>query len=513
MRRIFFLFFSFCSFCFGQSIEQKLNERIHYEEQGPTPIGYLEIPMDRPIDSSTFLYVKFGLDHFKKIGAKFVLLKLNTPGGEVFAAQKIAKELQNSDIQDQIPVVAYIDNWAISAGAMLAYACRFIAISSQASMGAAEPVMMEGDKMQSASEKIISAIRSEFRNLASFYGRNPWLAEAMVDKDVILVYRGGQIVKLKNENEIKGSDEVISEKGKLLTLDAEMLMRYGVADLSVPVGGDPLLKVKITKDSWDPKNSGFFRLPFFNQIPDPVLIGYQDWRVGFFSFLSHPAVMSFLFLGLMLGFYIEIQTPGFGIAGGFAAGCFALILLSSFSVYAFDWIELILLASGALLLALEIFVIPGFGIAGILGALLFIAGLFALMLPNWRDIEFSFERPSTLAAMEFLHNLAWLCGALIIGFFLIVLLAKFVMPKFSFFQRIVLLGEQESKKGYISGIKIENLPAVGSEGKAYTPMNPSGKIEINGEVYDACTEGGFIDKGEKITIIHLSGNKLIVRKK
>ena len=167
----------------------------------------------------------------------FIILELNTPGGEVYAAQRISDALQDFDTQYNIPTVAFIDNWAISAGAMLAYSCRFIGIVKDASMGAAAPVFISGGAMEAAPEKINSALRSDFSNRAGFYNRNPLIAEAMVDKDIILVVRHGEVVKLENEEQIELSgpdpDIVITTKGKLLTLDAKAMLEYGVADFAV----------------------------------------------------------------------------------------------------------------------------------------------------------------------------------------------------------------------------------------------------------------------------------------
>ena len=513
MKKIFFFLFLY-SLGFAQSLEQRLQDHIHYDPDAPNYIGHIAIPMDRPIDSSTFIHVKFALEFFKKKGVRFILLKLDTPGGEVFSAQKIAHHLQMSDIQNHIPVVAYIDNWAISAGAMLAYSSRFIGITPQASMGAAEPVHMAGERMEAASEKINSAIRSEFRNLATFYNRNPYIAEAMVDKDLILVRRNGEVVKLKNENEIQSSDEVITEKGKLLTLDAEKLMHYGVADFEVPVHDFtlPITEADSQKSQWPAGTFPLFQQPFFKKIPNAVIIEFQDWRVGLFSILSHPVVASFLFIGMMIGFYIEINTPGFGIFGSIGIVCLALILLSGFSVYAINWIELIILIAGIIFLAVELFIIPGFGVIGMVGILLIIAGIFALMLPNLNQIEFSAKGLYSLAAIDFLHSLLWLCGAFVVGFIIIVLLAKYVMPRSGLFLRLVLRNEQTCKEDHVTGSKSKDFPKVGDRAEAYTPLRPSGKIMIGKDIFDALAEGGFIDKGEKVIISRLDGNKIFVRK-
>ena len=103
------------------SLEESLERAIPIQQDQHHLVGYLHIDRDRPIDQSTYLYVKFALEHYRKLGVSFILLDLNTPGGEVFASMKIADLLHKIDAQDHIPVVAFIDNWAISAGAMLAF--------------------------------------------------------------------------------------------------------------------------------------------------------------------------------------------------------------------------------------------------------------------------------------------------------------------------------------------------------------------------------------------------------
>ena len=172
-------------------------------------VGHLKLEMNQAIDISTYLYVKFGMEHFEKENCNVILLELNTPGGEVFAAQKIAYLLQKS----KIPVVAYINNWAISAGAMLAYSCPFIVTTRSASMGAAEPIITKQEGMESAPEKVKSALRSEFFNLAEFHHRNPYIAEKMVDKDILLVKRQQEILKLNDPSEKKKAMKSSSLKG------------------------------------------------------------------------------------------------------------------------------------------------------------------------------------------------------------------------------------------------------------------------------------------------------------
>ncbi len=141
-------------------------------------------------------------------------------------------------------------------------------------MGAAEPVLMgESGKMESASEKINSALRSDFASRAGFFNRNPLIAEAMVDKDLILVMRHGKIIKVDNDNQIRTTgpdpDIVVSPKGKLLTLSAELMLEYGVADLILqPLQLPPITKEEKAAGEWPANKMLLFHAPFF--LPFPI---------------------------------------------------------------------------------------------------------------------------------------------------------------------------------------------------------------------------------------------------
>src|SRR3972149_7644338 len=313
-----------------QPLETRLSDAISYSKEGPNYVGFLTIGKERPIDESTYLYVKFALEHYKEKGVVFILLKLNTPGGEVFSTLKICDLLQKLDTNDHIPVVAFIDNWAISAGALLAYSCRFIAAAKSASMGAAEPIGMGRDgENETASEKVNSTLRAEISNLANYYRRDPLIAEAMVDKDMILVLRAEKVVRLENEGELRKGGEIISRKGKLLTLNAEQLMTYKVADFMVPA--TPVAAITIQEEkagSWPAAKNPLFHEPFFAKIPQAFIISYSDWKIGFFAFLAHPFIASILVMGLIIGIYLELSCPGLVLPAAAAIICLAFLILS-----------------------------------------------------------------------------------------------------------------------------------------------------------------------------------------
>ncbi|CCB91727.1 putative membrane-bound serine protease [Waddlia chondrophila 2032/99] len=501
----------------------QLEKAIHYQGDEENRIGLIHVDdKNAQISQSTWIYIKSALEYYKKRKPSFIILELNTPGGEVFASQKISDALKEIDTQQGIPVVAFINNWAISAGAMLAYSCRFIAVTKDASMGAAEPVFAgEGGKMETAPEKVNSALRTDFANRASFFGRNPDIAEAMVDKDIILVYRHGRVVRLDSEEKIRtkgpAPDEVISAKGKLLTLSAEEMMKYGVADIKLnPVRTDVISDAEREKGEWPASKMLLFQDPFFKNIPHAVVDEYQmDWKTRFLSFLSKPAVASLLFLGMMIGLYVEFNSPGFGLPGSIGLLCLFLIMLSSYALEVANTLEVILLLVGVLFIALDFFLIPTFGILGVMGVLFFFIGLFGMMLPGIESVDFEFDTQTLNAAGEvFVQRLAWLCGSLVLSIIGIALLSRYALPAFAGFTPLILAGSEENKdEGYVSSIDPKTLPQPGVEGVAMTTLRPAGKVEINRKIYDAITPGGYIEKGEPIKVERLDGGVVVVNKR
>lgn len=499
-------------------LNSELQKYIKYNPDQINSIGHIIIEdHSSSINQATWLYVKKALDYYKKSRPSFIILELNTPGGEVYSAQKIAEALKDIDTQDNIPCVAYINNWAISAGAMLAYSCRFIVVASDASMGAAEPVIegVEG-KLETASEKINSALRADFANHARFFGRDPLIAEAMVDKDMILVIRDGKVLKLDTESQMRTTgenpDRALSPKGKLLTLDAEQMIALGVADLLIPPTKTvPLTPEELSDGKWPASKSALFHQPFFDSIPNATIDAYKmDWKMKFFALLASPMVSSLLMLGLMLGFYLEATTPGFGLPGTVAVTCLFLILLSSFSLEIANWLEVILLLAGMAVILVELFLLPSFGLLGFIGIISFIVGLFGMMLPGADSVTYEPQTQTLNAAGElFMERLAWLSGTFIVGILLMLLLARFVTPKLAGLSRFVLKGNEQ--EGFTSVENLNGMPKTGAKGIATTTLRPAGKVTIDEVLYDAISDGAFIERGEAVVVIGIDGGTLIVR--
>ncbi len=478
-----------------ENVLKELSSHITLEQGKDSLIGYLSLSKDRSIDNATYLYIKYALESFRKKGVRFVLLDLDTPGGEVFSALRIVEEFRKMDAEYGIPIVALVDDWAISAGALLAYSCRFIGAKEQSSMGAAEPVIMSSEgKMESASEKMVSALRVEFAKTAEFYGRNPLIAEAMVDKDMVLVIREGKIISLLNDAQIEDKDRLIISKGKLLTLSGALMQELGVSDFLLPSGYGPLSGEVILKEE-----------PFFNS--SMQFIPYSNWKIEFFSFLSHPFVSSFLLMGLMIGLYGSIQNPTLGFSSILALCCLALVLLSTFATQLVGWLELLFCVFGILLLLLDI-VLLGFSFLGGVGIFFIVGGLFTMLLPSVAGVSFSYD-PTTWGVVfsEWVYRLGLFLSSLVLAFVISGVTSRFLLPRGIFGRRLVLKDKQvlEDKPSF-------GKPKEGSIVVTFSSFRPFGKVEVEGRIYEAKTEGEFIEQGVKVKIIGFAGDVLVVSK-
>ncbi len=493
MRYLTLLFFFF----FSSLAAEPFTPDIKISAEGVNKIGYLPINRDRAIGETTLVQIKLSLEKFAEERVAFVLLDLDTPGGALFPAMEITKLLQEFDAKNHIPVVALVNNWAVSAGAMVAYSCRYIAVIEHESlMGAAEAVTNSEGEMKSAPEKVQSALRAEFANLASYYGRNPLIAEAMVDKDILLVKRKGQFLKLEEGINPLPSDEVISARGKLLTLNAEQLVALGIAEISV----------KPNSAAMGP----LFGDPFFAAIPSPQFVTYSSWKINFFTFLSHPLIAGLLLMALLLGGYIEFKTPGFGVPGSIALAALVLIALSSSAASTIDRLELVFLLLGALLLAIELFVIPGFGVIGILGIGFLIFGGLALLTPGMDTITYRFDPVKfALYGEVVIQRVAVMVGCLIVTFGLMVLFARYVTRKPTVIGHLVSFGQQNASEGFTTGITEAQVP-IGTLLVATTRCNPAGKARLKDELFDVIAKGGA-DREDTLEVESIEGFTLHVK--
>jgi membrane-bound serine protease (ClpP class) len=389
--------------------------------------------------------------------ANVVLIRMNTYGGMVDFADSIRTKILESPLKTMV----FIDNNAASAGALIAIACDKIYMRKGASIGAASVVNPKGEVLP---EKYQSYMRGLMRATAEAKKRNPKIAEAFVDPNV----------------EVPD----INPKGQVLTLTTSEAIKVGYC------GGEVNSMEEVLKAEG---------------ISNYTIVNHQETFIDkAITFLINPALSGILILLIIGGIYFEMQAPGIGFAllVSIVAGLlyFAPLYLEGLAA---NW-EIALFIVGLILLALEIFVIPGFGIAGISGLIFIICGLaLSLVMNDYFDF--------TITGSERFANAFILVAASMIGSIVLCVVFGKSLLKTNVFQRLVLQDEQRSQMGYVAGRQREDL--LSKTGIAKTDMRPSGKIEIDGRWYDAVALDGFITRGSEITVEKQENYNVFVRKK
>ena len=406
----------------------------------------------KPAQRKTELAVKEAQNQ----NADILFLHLNTFGGELEAAENIRTLL----LDVSIPVFVFIDKNAASAGALISIACDSIYMSQGASIGAASVVNQTGEIMP---DKYQSYMRSMMRSTAIATGRDPDIAQAMVDPDV----------------EIKG----ISEKGKVLTFTTLEAIKFGFCE------GEANAKKEVMQ------LAGIDDYYFVEQEP-----GILEKII---LFLLNPAVSGILIMLIIGGIYFELQTPGVGfpliIALIGAALYFAPHYLNGLAEH---W-EILLFVAGIGLLLLEIFAFPGFGVAGISGIILMITALVLSMTLNF-GFDFSFTPPTSI-----IKKIAIVLGFSSAGLLISVWLGMKFINANTRFGTIALKTELGKETGFISQDLAMN-ELVGKTGRAVTFLRPAGKVEIDGEIYDVISEFGVIEKDTEIKVVRFENSQLVV---
>ncbi|MBI4540058.1 MAG: nodulation protein NfeD [Gemmatimonadetes bacterium] len=419
------------------------------QSQGAGATVY-RVPVTGEIELGLAPFVERSLREAERAGAAAVILDMDTPGGRVDAAERIADVVSDA----AVPVYAYVNRRAFSAGALISLATKEIFMRPGAVMGAATPVVGTGEK---APEKIVSAMRSEMRALAEARGLDPRIAEAMVDEDI----------------EIPG----VVEKGKLLTLTAEEAARLGYAR---------------EVEDWDVLMQTL-------SVPGAQVVTVEvNWAEGVVRFLSSHLVAPFLLTLGFLGLLIELKTPGFGLAG--AAGLLSLALYfgSHLIIGLAGWEELILFGVGIILLVVEIFLVPGFGLFGVGGIAALLVSIFLSLigrLPTAADLTTAALVLSTTVLVALVT--AW------------ALLRT--LPRSARLARTgILLDTEESREtGYLSAPPRRDL--VGARGVALTDLRPSGTGLFGDERIDVVSESEWINAGTAIRVVSSEGYRHVVR--
>lgn len=486
-------------------------------------------PIEGDIEPGVLVLVERAVQEARDLNAKAIIFRVNTFGGRVDSAVEIADAIGSAPCR----TIAYIEGrGAISAGALISFACDDIIMKDDVNIGAATPVYQTSEGMTAAEEKSVSFMRAKMRALAESKGHNPDIAQAMVDSDIELrgfvneqgVYEVYAVdsdgkesnnakkpdiepiqkiidvvtedlpidVNVTSKDDDEESDvgtviyedgsELVLANGKLLTLTPKEAVKYGVIERTV--------------DSYDEAVTHFMLGGGTYHIVE------ANWAERAFRFLTSPTIAGLLLMLGMGGLYLEVRTPGFGIPGIVGITCLTLFFGSHYVLGMADTIDIILVLAGIALILVEVFVIPGFGLAGVAGIIFLVGGIY-LSLVNFTMPEYSWQ-------FDRLNDVAYSFAVFVISSTVLIFTTWKLLPMTPMYGAMVLSDTMGADAGYIGQNMDEARAVIGKVGRSASPLRPTGKGKFDGKRYDVVTRGDFVENDVAIRIVETDGNRYVV---
>lgn len=435
----------------------------------------LQINLRKEVNSVSWMEIKKGLETAYQQKYNSVLINMNTYGGEVLYADSIRTAILNAPV----PVFVFINNNAASAGALISIACDKIFMRSSGTIGASTVVDQTGapaiDKYQSYMRGLIRATAQaqgkdtiiSGKDTSILWHRDPRIAEAMVDQDIFIPN--------------------VIDSGKVLTFTANEALENGYCDGIAETANEVLTKY----------------------------VGYSDYHMTVFKMtgwdtlkgnLMSTALKGILIMVIIAGIWYELQAPGIGlptlVATIAATFYFAPLYMDGLAQ---NW-EIIVFVLGLVLLLIEVLVIPGFGLTGVLGILFVITGLTFAMIDN-ATFEFNLQGLTGITEPLLLVSLS-----ITFSIGLCIWISSRIGQGNGLFRRIALTSVQNNEDGFVA-VPMEFKEMIGKTGLADTDLRLSGKVRIEEKMYDAISEYGFIEKGETIQVTRFDSGQVYVVKK
>lgn len=416
------------------------------------------VAVSEVIDLGLAPFITRSLEFAQEQKAALFVMEMDTPGGRVDAALKIKDALLSA----KVPTLVYINRQAISAGALIAYGTDYIAWAPGGTMGAATPISFGGPEggAGDVGEKMLSFMRGVMRATAEAKGRDPLVAEAMVDP----------------RTDLPG----FAPSGKLLTCAYGDAAALGLIDYSAKSLDELLANLGLAANK--------------------RLTVEENWAETIARFLTHPVVSSLLMSLGVLGIVTEFYTPGFGLAGIFGGLCVLAFFFGHAIVYLAGLEELLLLILGLILLALEFVAFPGTMIAGLAGVLSITAALVLALIGLRLDLAIETGLLESAVVKVF--------GSLAIAGVLIIVVIR-MLPDLRPARRLIL--SRNLAEANASPSPGDKSALIGKVLTADSDLGPSGFARIDGARVEIVTQGDYVVKGALVEVLDVKGARLLVR--
>lgn len=493
------------------------------------------IPIRDVINDVTTQSIERRVDQAIEQGASVLIFELDTPGGQVSSALDICSYLKNLT---QAKKIAWVHSEAYSAGSMIAVACDEIVMSRASTLGDSGVILGLPTGPQAVPEdlkaKAESPVLEQFRDSARLHGYDRLMCEAMVRSDIEVwwiehIETGERefVDRQTKQDRLGDADESdrsvlglkLSSLGKKTPV-WKLVETYldPVSNTEVKVEQPVVTETELLTMSQSRAQAfGFSKGIVSNetelraryQLSDPLIRIDSTWSEVFVSWLTSMPVRGFLLVLVFLGAYVEFNTPGVGVPGLIALICLAIFLGAPYLTGLANVWEIVVLLIGVMLLGVEIFIIPGFGIAGISGLVLILVGLLATFMPEEPGRTFPLYWPELEIGLAGLKKgvitLACALSTSIVG---MVLLSKY-LPQMPYFRHIV--PENPTPSTVMPEDPYRGLARVGDIGVCESALRPAGKARFGSMLVDVVSEGEFLDDGAEVEVIERYGNRVVVR--
>lgn len=474
-------------------------------EAAPPPEKHLLYPIVGEINSRMFARMQKDIDRYiEEENVRDVIFEFNTGGGEVEAGLEISGYIFGLDDRD-VRTYGYVprNSQALSAGTMLALACRTLVMGKNAHIGDVQPI--NSFTREELPEKIQTFVRSSLRAYAIDRGYSEALVNSMVTKELeVLRIQGldengnrferfvttGELEQLSDDvrNRIDKQEQIV-EAGQILTISSAEALEYGFIQNIISERSDLLNTYGLTNE-----------LIIHGETAGTRTFDTGSWLPIF----GHPFAKFLMILIGVLGLAIEMKAPGLGFPGIIGVLAFIAFFGVGIAGGTVGTIEVVLFVSAIILLACEVFVIPGFGIAGVLGLAFLLASLTLALMTGTGE----FHKEEILSASQVvIYSIA--------ASMLLVLVVIHFLPKTGRFANSGLISTAVLDKTAHPGARDANglpirSPLVGKTGVVVSALRPAGKVEIGPDLHDVVSDSGFLAVGTRIKVHAVEGNRIVV---
>lgn len=461
-----------------------------------TKVAYIEL--HDVIDEVFEAFARRQIERAVQSGAQVIVFEIDSPGGLLSVCRDLSQTIASLSDRN-VKTVAYIPKQAISGGAILAVACDEIYMKPDATIGDAIPINLMGNTIVHAEEKILSIELELLRSLAERKNRPAAILEGFADKDLEVFevtqkatgrkwYMTEEEIAQNSEEWIPGPRVPESRPGIAITVNGKRAHDLKIAESPVQNIDDMKQRLGIPPD-----------MPF-------NAIG-RTWVDTLVFTLNSQAMAGFLFFIAVVCIYIELATMT-GFFGILSALAFAIFFWSKVMGGTAGTLEVAIFAVGLGCLAMEMFVVPGFGVFGISGILLILGSLImASQTLSGFSLEYDLVRAGQTVATLGVSLVMVIVAAAVISrnMHRIPLLKELIlMPPGS-------MGDSPDAPKLRPELTSEFSPLIGATGEAVTILRPSGKARIEERLIDVVSDGPFVPAGANVVVVQVQRNRVVVR--